>query len=98
VNNPFCQSRINTSHYEAIRDNENLNERYIRVRELDLYYKCIACDGTGLDNYSQYKDVKLWDGKSICEVCKGKGIFDWVENTMCGCKTEKVENKEEEIP
>ena len=66
---------------------EDLNKRYTEIKASGYYYKCKSCDGTGLDNYSTYKDLTLWDGQLLCKVCDGMGIFDWVENATCGIET-----------
>ena len=82
MNNPFCLSQHETE-----------NERYTRIQKTGHYYKCVKCNGTGLDNYIIRKDLTLWDGMSNCKVCNGLGIFDWVENLTCNIETELVEKE-----
>ena len=85
MNNPYCQS--------LKKDLNEKNERFIRISKLDSYYICIACEGTGLENYSRFGEEILWDGNSFCKVCNGLGIFDWAENAMCGVKTQLFEKE-----
>ena len=63
---------------------------YLQIRELDVYYKCVKCNGTGLGNYSRHRELTLWDGTSRCVICNGKGVFDFIENVLNGIETEEV--------
>jgi len=81
MNNPFCLSQHETE-----------DERFVRIKSMDHYYICISCNGTGLDNYVTFGEMTFWDGQSKCKICNGLGVFDWIENTMCGIKTKMVEN------
>ena len=71
-----------------------VNVRYSQIRNDPIYYKCVKCNGTGLTNYRKFGEFTTWSEGSYCETCKGRGIFDFVENVICGAgiETEEVVN------
>ena len=74
-----------------------LHKRFLEIKKLPSYYKCVKCNGTGLSNVIKIGDETWsdfsWDGHSLCRICKGFGIFDWVENLTCDIETIFVENE-----
>ncbi len=84
--NKFCRDQVTF----PIR----AEDRFSKIRQLDNFYICLDCNGIGLD-IVRCGDLTIWDGSNaICNTCEGLGIFDWVENVVCGIKTKLVKREE----
>jgi len=74
---------------ELMRD----NERHVMVKSFEVYYKCIKCNGSGIDLEFDDEELSVSTTMSVCKYCEGKGVFDFVENVRNNVKTKMVKNE-----